>query len=239
MRQFGFSQRLFRIGQTEVRKCVNLSHMQLILTALDESLASAWRRFCGDLEFVEVHHGSILDVACDAVVSPANSFGFMDGGVDAAYLRYFGRGIEDRAKRAIAERHHGELLVGAADIVETGDDCIPFMIVAPTMRVPMVLHDSVNAYLAARAVFLLLKFGKFANGVEAGTSLASRIERIAFPGLGTGVGRLGPNTCARQMRAAIDEILLEQHSAPRTWVEASERHQLLYTNLPQRLQREE
>jgi hypothetical protein len=57
--------------------------VKLILTAAEESLAEAWATFCGDLDFVSVHHGSILDVECDAVVSPANSFGFMDGGVDA------------------------------------------------------------------------------------------------------------------------------------------------------------
>jgi O-acetyl-ADP-ribose deacetylase (regulator of RNase III) len=219
-------------------ECDSLNRMQLILTALDEPLAKAWRRFCGDLDFVEVHLGSILDVACDAVVSPANSFGFMDGGVDAAYLRYFGRDIERRVRQMIAQKHSGELLVGAADVVETGDDRIPFMIVAPTMRVPMILHDSVNAYLAARAVFLLQRFGTSATGAKAGQSIARKIERIAFPGLGTGVGRLGPNTCARQMRAAIDAILLDQYSAPGTWAEASERHRLLYTDLPHRLQSE-
>jgi O-acetyl-ADP-ribose deacetylase (regulator of RNase III) len=43
------------------------------------------------LDFVTVHQVSILDVACDAVVSPANSFGFMDGGIDAVYLSLFGK----------------------------------------------------------------------------------------------------------------------------------------------------
>ena len=38
--------------------------MKLILTAVDESLATAWQRFCGDLEFVEIHLGSILEVGC-------------------------------------------------------------------------------------------------------------------------------------------------------------------------------
>jgi hypothetical protein len=50
--------------------------MKLILTAVEESLAEAWTKFCGDLDFVTVHHGSIFDVECDAVVSPANSYGF-------------------------------------------------------------------------------------------------------------------------------------------------------------------
>ena len=56
--------------------------MKIHLTAVETDLADAFRDFCGDLPDVEVHHGSIFDVQCDAVVSPANSFGFMDGGID-------------------------------------------------------------------------------------------------------------------------------------------------------------
>lgn len=211
--------------------------MKVILSAVDEPLATAWRRFCGDLDFVEVHYGSILDVPCDAVVSPANSFGFMDGGIDATYRSHFGPEIEQRVRSAIAERHHGELLVGAADLVETGDSRIPYLIVAPTMRVPMVLTDSVNAYLATRAVLLLLKHDRFQSGDDHGRLISEKIHRVAFPGLGTGVGQLGPNTCARQLRAAIDDVLLGRYTPPRSWAEAGERHQLLYTDHPRRLQR--
>ena len=62
--------------------------MKLILSATEASLANAWEKFCGELDFVKIHGGSILDVDCDAVVSPANSFGFMDGGIDALYMDY-------------------------------------------------------------------------------------------------------------------------------------------------------
>ncbi len=34
-----------------------------------------------------------LDVKCDAVVSPANSFGFMDGGIDLIYSHRFGTNL--------------------------------------------------------------------------------------------------------------------------------------------------
>lgn len=100
---------------------------------------------------VRVHLGSILSLTCDAIVSPANSFGFMDGGIDALYMSHFGPQIQDRLRDAIRVRHHGELLVGAADVIETGNAAIPCLIAAPTMRVPMILKDSVNPYLAARA----------------------------------------------------------------------------------------
>jgi O-acetyl-ADP-ribose deacetylase (regulator of RNase III) len=214
----------------------NITDLRLILAAVEPPLAEAWERFCGDLDFVSVHRGSILDVPCDAVVSPANSYGFMDGGIDAEYLDHFGPQIQLRVRRQIYDHHAGELVVGTADIVEPGHAAIPFLIAAPTMRVPMVLRDSTNAYLAARAVVLLLKRGVFTSGTLVGQRIADHIRTIAFPGLGTGVGRIGFNTCARQVRAAIDDMLLGNYEMPNSWAEASERHQLLYTDRPVRLQ---
>lgn len=210
--------------------------MKIVLTAIQDSFAKSWESYCGDLDFVEIYKGSILDVDCDAVVSPANSFGFMDGGIDGVYMEYFGHEIQLKVRRQIFDHHHGELLVGAATIVETGSDRIPFLIAAPTMRVPMMLHESVNPYLAARAVFLLIKEGIFQSGEYEGEAIADRVNMVAFPGLGTGVGRVGSKTCARQVRAAINDVILGNYTMPKSWAEASERHQLLYTDRPRRLQ---
>ena len=210
--------------------------MKLVLSATEASLADAWEKFCGDLDFVEVQRGSILDVDCDAVVSPANSFGFMDGGIDALYMDYFRDEIQMIVRRQIHEHHGGELIVGNADVVETGNEKIPFLIVAPTMRVPMVLSESVNPYLAARAVFRLVKAGVFISGQFEGQRIRDHISRLAMPGLGTGVGKIGYNTCAHQVRSAINDVLLDQYRMPESWAEASERHQLLYTTKLKRLQ---
>lgn len=212
--------------------------MKIILSAVEEPLARAWETFCGDVPGVTIHRGSILDVACDAVVSPANSFGFMDGGIDALYLEYFGADIQMRVRRAICERHHGELVVGTAEIVETGHVRIPYLIAAPTMRVPMILRETVNPYLATRAALLLVRSGTFPDGAHAGAPVADVIHAVAFPGMGTGVGRVSPATCARQMRMAIDDVLGWPHAMPPSWAEASEQHQLLYTDRPKRLQHE-
>jgi O-acetyl-ADP-ribose deacetylase (regulator of RNase III) len=78
--------------------------------------------------------------------------------------------------------------------------------------------------------------GSFLSGQHRGELIADHIRTVALPGLGTGVGRMDPATCARQVRAAIDDILLAQYQMPRSWAEASERHQLLYTDHPTRLQ---
>jgi hypothetical protein len=38
------------------------------------------------------------------------------------------------------------------------------------------------------------------------------------------------------VRRAIDDVLLDGYRMPRSWAEAGERHQLLYTDRPRRLQ---
>lgn len=212
--------------------------IKIILTAVDPGLVVAWSKFCGNLDCVELHRGSILDVQCDAVVSPANSFGFMDGGIDALYFDVFGAQIEEQVRRAILTRHYGELLVGQADVVETGHPSPRFLIAAPTMRVPMALgRDTINPYLATRAVLRLASHGLFADGPHTGQRIADHVRVLALPGMGTGVGRVPAETCARQVRTAIVEHLEGRVSLPSSWAEASERHQLLYTDRPTRLQR--
>ena len=212
--------------------------MKIVLTAIEAADAQMWREFCGDFAGVTVHQGSVFEVACEAVVSPANSFGFMDGGIDYLYSRRFGWGVQERLQATIRAHHHGELLVGAAEIVSTEDEEIPFVIAAPTMRVPMVLRETVNPYLAARAALLMVKEGRFRAGEWAGAPIAERVRTVAFPGLGTGVGRVPFAVCAHQMRAALEDVLGGVIPYPRTWAEASTRHQMLYTSHARNLQRE-
>jgi hypothetical protein len=92
--------------------------------------------------------------------------------------------------------------------------------------------------LAARAVFLLIRHGLVPVGTLAGERVESLVTSVALPGLGTGVGQVGPNTCARQVQAAIEEVVLGRGAFPRTWAEAQQRHQLLYTDRVRDLQRE-
>ena len=206
--------------------------MKIILTSVEESLADAWQNYCGDLPDVSVHRGSILEVECDAVVSPANSFGFMDGGIDLVYSRHFGWQVQERLQERIRQKHHGELLVGAAEIVETGSDVIPYVIAAPTMRVPMILkfnpYDRINPYLAARAVLWIVQHGVLECSPKAGEPARDVIRTVAFPGLGTGVGQIDPATCASQVRAAIEDVLLSPPRFPATWLEAQRRHEKLF-----------
>jgi O-acetyl-ADP-ribose deacetylase (regulator of RNase III) len=199
--------------------------MQIVLAAVDNDLVRAWKATCGNIENVTIHHGSIFDVKCDAIVSPANSFGFMDNGLDLEISKFFGAHVQERLHKLIQTRHHGELLVGAAEIVETDHSEIPYLICAPTMRVPIILKETVNVYLAMRAILILVKFGT----VPDGTPVKHIIETIAIPGIGTEVGKVPPDICALQMRVALREILLSQYKFPESWLQAQRDHKMLYS----------
>ncbi len=169
--------------------------MIIHLTAVEPDLADAWQQFCGDLPDVTIHRGSIFDIPCDAVVSPANSFGFMDGGIDFLYSRRFGWHVQEQLQELIRTHHHGELLVGAAEIVET-HAAIPFLIAAPTMRVPMILRDSINPYLDARAALLLVQHGVLRPAHSRARALRKWFQAWRFPAWAQVWARSG-RRCAR------------------------------------------
>ncbi len=205
--------------------------MKIILSDLKLQVVEAWQHAFQGYSDIEIYHGSIFDVQCDAIVSPANSFGFMDGGIDMAISRHFGWHVQERVQEIIKTRHHGELLVGTADIAATDDSKIPYVIAAPTMRVPMRLKsNSIAIYLATRAVLLLVKYGVFSDGMihRDDTSISLAVQRVAIPGMGTGVGKFSPQTCATQMKQAVDDVILEEYTYPTSWADAQKRHQLLY-----------
>ena len=99
----------------------------------------------------------------------------------------------------ILERHHGELPVGQAEVIVTGHDDWPHLVVAPTMRVPESVARTTNAYLTFRA--LLLAVRRF-NERETGKP----IDSIVCPGLGTGIGGMDYHLCAVQMRMAYRHV---------------------------------
>ncbi len=206
--------------------------MNLIFTDLRQDVVSAWEEHFQGYPQVSVKSGSIFEVDCDALVSPANSFGYMDGGLDMQISQFFGWHVQERLQEVIRDKHHGELLVGDAEIVPTDNSRIPFVISAPTMRVPMILSDTVNVYLATRAVILLVLHGHFLDG----RAVSEDVRTVAVPGMGTGVGRILPDTCARQMKAAVDDVLLGNSTFPSSWHEAQTKHQLLYDDSARDLQ---
>jgi len=173
--------------------------MKIILCDTNNELITAWRKAFEGQSGVSIIKGDITKQKCDAMASPGNSFGFMDGGIDFEFSKRFGWDLQKRLQQSIRLLPEGELLVGQAIIMETGDKHLPYIISAPTMRVPMDynIRTSLNAYLAMKAILIKVKHHPAINS-------------IVIPGLCTGTGKMNPLIAAIQMRSAFNEIILEQ-----------------------------
>lgn len=188
------------------------------LRDISPAVVQAWEQHFSDCYDVEISCGDILELQADAIVSPANSFGYMDGGIDLVYSRAMGWHLQSQLQKLLKDQHFGELPVGQAVVLATGYGKAPHLISAPTMRVPAGISRTVNVYLAFRAALIaILKH----NGEH-----PEPIRSVLCPGLGTGVGDMPPERAARQMRLAYNSVLggvgAKERNAGAIWGEHSD-----------------
>jgi O-acetyl-ADP-ribose deacetylase (regulator of RNase III) len=117
---------------------------------------------------------------------------------DLAYRRYFGMELQSRVQAKIRSDFLCELPVGQATVVPTGHGIVPYLVVAPTMRIPDRIGDKVNVYLAFRAALLAVLAHNGSN--------PSSIESLRVPALGTGIGAMPLTRASRQMHAAYVSV---------------------------------
>lgn len=132
---------------------------------------------------VRVEKGSLLDVEADVIVNPANSHGYMGGGVAGVIRRFGGEEIE---REAVSK---APIPVGKAVLTTAGKLKFKGVIHAPTMEEPAMRTSEEKVRKATRAA------------LELADQLCFR--SIAMPGMGTGVGRVPKKVAARAM---VDEI---------------------------------
>ncbi|MES9779940.1 macro domain-containing protein [Bacillus thuringiensis] len=171
---------------------------KLVLLAVTREMYNAFReRFdrWGNKNVV-VYYGRFEELGrIDCLVSPANSFGLMDGGMDKLIIDYFGKGLEDRVQQHIIDNFMGEQPVGTSFVIETNHDCIPYLAHTPTMRLPRDISRTMNVFFAMKSML---------NAIENNPS----IKTIAVPALGAGTGNLHPSEVARQMEKAYEHFML-------------------------------
>jgi len=197
--------------------------IEINLRDKNPDMVEAWKKEFTSYDNIHISCGHIFDIPnknIDAIISPANSFGFMDGGIDYIYSEYFGWDLQDRLQKIIRDEYFGEVTVGSAIIIETKHKLIKYLISCPTMRVPEIVSDTVNAYLAFRAGLIeIIKLNK--------NNCNKNIKSILCPGLGTFVGKLSYNDCAKQMRFAYDQIFGKNKYYPYEIYDAIRKHYLL------------
>lgn len=125
---------------------------------------------------IVVKKGDLTKISCDAIVNPANSYGYMGGGVAGAIKHVGGEEIE---KEAVSK---APIPLGTAIFTKAGKLSCKFVIHAPTMKQPAQRINVENVRFAICAA------------LDLGEKL--QLKSIAIPGMGTGVGGVDVNSAA-------------------------------------------
>lgn len=196
-------QNLFNRKPSKVLKPFELSssstQLRITFCDRDEEAASALAHQFQYVKEVRVMVDNALKVRADAIVSPANSFGDMGGGIDKVIDDYYQGEAQKQVMHSIRNDYFGELPVGTAIILPMNHKRLPFLIAAPTMRIPGSVKGTLNAYLAMRALLVAV--------LKHNQKTSNSIRHILIPGLCTGVGRMPPPEAAEQMYTAYQNII--------------------------------
>ena len=146
----------------------------------------------GDVDVVMDDFAHFMDThKVQCVVSPANSYGYMDGGYDAAITGYFGNQLEKEVQKYILENFYGEQPVGTSFTIDIpGTD--QKLIHTPTMRMPSKIREPEIVYQCMRTTLM--------------EAIKNNVESIVIPAFGGATGMVPYRTIAKLMKMGFDQI---------------------------------
>lgn len=188
--------------------------MKIILLDNKEAMCKAWKKYFKDEEDVLIENTylqlyNMEDVDC--LVSPANSYGLMDGGYDLALSKMFGKELPNKVQNYIIENLYGEQPVGTSIIID-----IPFtnkkLISTPTMRIPSPIKDYEIIYTAMRQTLIC--------------ALKNNVEKIIIPAFGGATGMVPYDIIAKEMYKAYVQIF-KMKTSIHSWLDLEKRDYLI------------
>jgi O-acetyl-ADP-ribose deacetylase (regulator of RNase III) len=204
--------------------------MKVVLFAINEQVVEGWgREFHPYGHDVTIVNAPLEDVpACDCLVAAGNGFGIMDGGLDAAMALQFPDVVQN-VRDGVATEFYGEMPVGQAMIVPTGDEIFRWLAYTPTMRFPRPIAAEL-VYDATRAALIEINRFNRDQMVKALDELGEDddmdsidpplITSVAIPALGAHTGEVKPFAVAKMMRLAYESIAVKGTGAYEKWDDA-------------------
>ena len=180
----------------EARQNGAFAAMKIYLLDRNEGIVEAWKKeFEGEKNVLAVQgdfarflhaHPEI-----DGIVSPANSFGYMDGGYDAAITAYFGEELGEKVRDYIDAHCYGEQALGTA-IAVTIPGTEKKLLHVPTMRLPSPIREPLLIYQCMRSTLI--------------KALEEGIRAIVIPAFGGATGMVRAGTLAKYMKAGYAQV---------------------------------
>lgn len=170
--------------------------MSLIISLVDTNpdMCQAWAALHLPAS-IRILNQSIDTVPTDGVtvyVSPSNSYGIMQGGIDRVYCAMF-PGIEDDVHKVMKQLKLPLIPVTSAMLVPIrGSAPKRFLIACPSMLQPGSPIENPKHIMACyQSVFTLIR------------KLPFKVNHLIIPGIGTGVGGIDPGIAAAALILAL------------------------------------
>lgn len=178
--------------------------MNIYLLDINPKMTEAWSDFFTDMEATIIcdsfKHFMDTHPEIDTVVTPANSFGLIDGSYNKAIIDYFGVDLMSTVQHAIIHQWYGEQPVGTALSVpinrmsKKGDNPWDLELIhVPTMRTPEKIADPRIIYQCMR-VTLIEAFSRYRNN-------------IVIPAFGGAIGGVDPYIIAKMMFRGYESMV--------------------------------
>ena len=181
---------------------------KMIFLDVNPSITASWCKYF-NMDSVEIASSDFKEFIkfygneIDAIVSPANSFGLMDGGYDKAIIEVYGNELQTLIKEKIQKKYYGEQPVGTAMTVKIPGTS-KILIHVPTMRTPCRIKDEMVIYHCMRSTLI--------EAVNQG------VKRMLVPAFGGLTGQVPPDTIARMMWGACVQFSISYPVS--SWEEA-------------------
>lgn len=170
--------------------------MKITLLDRNKKMTNIWKLYfqdCADVEVVCDDFAHFMDNnEIDCVVSPANSYGLMDGGYDLAISEWFGWDLQEKVQKYIIENFKGEQPVTTSFCIDTGVNNYK-LIHTPTMRIPSDIDDPMIVYHCMRNTLIC--------------AISNNIDRIVIPAFGGACGGLKEQVIASMMYRGYHQIM--------------------------------
>ena len=169
----------------------------MYLLAIKPDLADAFVLAFNDvrcIEIVRTDFASFMDGHPEVrgIVSPANSFGLLTGGLDKALRGYFGKALQDAVRERIKNEWFGEQTMGTSMAVDIPGFPGKKLLHTPTMRTPSKITDDLIVYSCMRSALM--------------EAIKNDLDSVVVPAFGGGCGQVPVEVIAHHMRRAWDQI---------------------------------
>ena len=164
----------------------------IIICNIDTDLTDLINKHLGEFP-INYYNGDFrrIDESFECIVSPGNSFGLMDGGVDAIIRSYFNDNFVVDIQTALLNETGGFHQPGGCVLIDVSNDdnnC-KYLAHCPTMAVPMKIKHSVSVGSNYETIYYCI-WNMLISIHKHNRKSSDKIKTVVCPCLGTGVGRL-------------------------------------------------